>query len=421
MASKTIGSIDSQEDKIEKLKNMRRIATGLLILMAVLYITFKRFEDRNIFFSMLVAFSEASMIGALADWFAVVALFRHPLGMSWIPHTAIIQKNKDRIGESLSSFVVSNFFTDEIIKSKMQDVHITENIASYIERNKESIIKVVVQSLPNLVERLFNNERLREFTLDYLKGRLKEMDMMPLLEKSLKTLASSGLHMQVVKLIVREIHQWVIDNKEQTFRILEGIDKKLTLPFIGDIVYKSVLNSLAKLAEDMEKGETPEFLLESLSKLSDRLIYGTIHSQELQERITAMKSEFLESDQFRYLFMEKASEYGDMLTAYCTEENPAIRSKVGEGLQYLLDYLKANNEVRENVDSWMKTVLANLICSYRYEIAELIRDTVENWPMEDMVDKLETQVGGDLQYIRINGTVIGGLAGLAIHLLSYLF
>ena len=154
---------DETEKLRIKLRKMRIIATSLLAAMTVIFIIFKRYEDRGLLYSSIVAFSEASMVGALADWFAVVALFKYPLGLKIIPHTAIIANNKTRIASALSNFVVSNFFTPENIKAKLDKISISGEIASYIESNKQVIAQNVAKKLPTVLDAAFPSEKVMNY------------------------------------------------------------------------------------------------------------------------------------------------------------------------------------------------------------------------------------------------------------------
>lgn len=408
-------------EKLSRLRTMRILATGLLVLMAFTYIIFKRFENHNLLFSSIVAFSEAAMIGALADWFAVTALFRHPLGMTWIPHTAIIQKNKDKIGNSLSNFVVSNFFTGEAIKGKLINIDFSENIMIYYNERKTLISEKIAANLPDILKMFLSNDKLAELVNTDLKSKLREIEIYSYIDKVLFALVSAELHVPVIKQLMGGTYKWVSENKEKTLKIIEGMNKTFTLPMVGDIIYNFILRTLSKLIEDMENGVSTEFNREILNNMPSKLVSDFKSSEGLREKVEKLKNDILDSDVFNNFVDEKISSIKETLVSYTTNSRDEVSCRLVEILDALFNDLMNNSSVRENFDSWIKDSLVDIICKYRQDISALISDTVKEWPVEDMVEKLEVQVGGDLQYIRINGTIIGGLAGLAIHLISKVF
>lgn len=407
-----------QEEKLHNLKRMRFIATGLLVLMTLSYFILKRLGTQNVFISSAVAFSEAAMIGALADWFAVVALFRHPLGISWIPHTAIIQKNQDKIGESLSNFVVGNFFTSEVLENKLQNVSFAESMAQYFINNREEISAKIAVQIPKTAELFFKSNYLNEFISNDLKSKFKEINLHPTIEKMLVSGIDAELHVPVAKQILASTYKWVIENKEKTLRMIEGMNKSFTLPFVGDIIYNFIVKNLAKLIEDLDAGAATDFNKELLHDLPMNAVMDFKKSKEWEIKIEKLKSDFLDSAAYQELVYEKLNNIEEKIINSIQSSPDLLNARISGIIEILADECMRNDSIRISIDNWIKEAVVNIIAKYRQEIGKLISDTVKEWPLEDMVEKLETQVGGDLQYIRINGTVIGGLAGLVIHTLS---
>jgi uncharacterized membrane-anchored protein YjiN (DUF445 family) len=409
-----------QQEKRQKLRRMRFIATGLLVTMTIIYFVCKRFETNSILISSIAAFAQAAMIGALADWFAVTALFKHPLGMSWIPHTAIIQKNKDKIGESLASFIVSNFFTEEVIKGKLKSINFFNDIISYIENNKGELSEKLISHLPVIVEPFLNSEKLYNAAIDELKKRLRRVELYPLVQTVVPAAISSEMHIPMIKELLKNTYKWVHNNRVKTLEILEGVDKKLTLPFVGDILYKYIDRALLKLIEDIENGVSTQFNREILHNLPAKLLRELEISEDIKLKTEKMKEDILESEQFNRFIEEKALNIKAAILSYNYNSNTELAALLSGTFSYIINELLGEESTRERVEEYIRSGISSVVCTYRQEIAELISGTVKNWPMDDMVEKLEVQVGGDLQYIRINGTIIGGIAGLIIHLLSYI-
>lgn len=410
---------EERKKQIAKLHKMRGIATGLLVLMAAIFVIFRRFEGRGLLFSSIVAFAEAAMVGALADWFAVTALFRHPLGMRWIPHTAILQRNKGRIGEAISNFVVSNFFTSEAIHSKLIHTSPTEEILTYVRENKVLLAQRAAVGLPAMVQWVLENEKLMQLAKESILRKLEKIQLYPLLGKGLETVVASRQHIPFVKELLANLHQYVTDNKESTLHFVEGLNRTLALPVIGDIVYKNILKSIAKQIEDIDND--PEaginrMLTYSLPKTIERMKT----SPELIEKGESLKEEILSSELFQQLVERGVPYLQEITAAYAINEKEALQQKLEAILEGVLQEAEQMTGLKVRMDAFLSSSLVNVILNYREEIGRLIRDTVNDWKTEDMIDKLEVQVGADLQYIRINGTVVGGLAGLLIHLISHM-
>lgn len=407
--------LNEQEIKIFKLKRMRIIATGLLIVMAIIYLIFKRIESQNMLFSFIAAFAEAAMIGALADWFAVVALFRHPLGMRWLPHTAIIQNNRDKIGESLASFVVSNFFTENVIKGKLSNINFTKDILTYFKRNKEVLSEKILINVPVVMGIFLNKGKVSETIELEFKGALKKLELYPLIDSLLPVFIASQLHVSMIYKLLESIQQWTKIHKVKTIKIIEGMNSKFAFPFVGDMIYNFILKTLTKLTEDMENDVSTEFNQEILRNIPEKWIKEFRSSKQMKEKVENFKNEIFNSELFNDFIDDKISKLKTKLISYDYRSNEEITIKLSEIFDLLVEDLLLDDEIRKSMDNFIRDSIGNVIFTYRQEIAALISDTVKEWPIEDMVNKLETEVGGDLQYIRINGTIIGGIVGLLIH------
>lgn len=411
----------SEEEKLKKLKKMRKIATGLLIFMAVVYISLKKFADTNNFaISCVIAFAEASMVGALADWFAVVALFRHPFGFKWIPHTAIIQQNQDRIADSLANFVVDNFFTEEVLRGKLAKVDITDGVLKYAGENRLNISSKIAENIPGVIQYVTKDGKVNNAVINGISGLLNKTEISPYIESLMTYLITSRKHVPLIQQTVTGLYNYVSNNKEDTMNILEGVNKALALPIIGDLTYKTIQKTLFSLQTDLDYGIETPLVKELTTNLPDKLVKKFHDAEELQARIELKKNEFLESETFTAFINEKLNSATVQLIEYTSSSRDEITVKIAGYIEKLMTEAEESTVFKERVEKWIQDTVIQIAENYRHELGKLISDTVNDWPMEDMTQKLEIQVGGDLQYIRINGTVIGGLAGLIIHLLSYL-
>jgi len=411
----------SEEEKLKKLKKMRKIATGLLIFMAVVYISLKRFAGTDLsLISCIVAFAEASMVGALADWFAVVALFRHPFGLKWIPHTAIIQQNQDRIADSLANFVVDNFFTEEVLRGKLAKVEITESVFKYVRENRLNISTKIADNIPKAIQYITRDGKVNTAFINGISGLLKKTEISPYIESLMSYLISSKKHVPFIGHLVSGLYNYVLNNKEDTMNILEGINKALALPIIGDLTYKTILKTLHSLQTDLENGVETPLVKELINNLPDKLIQKFHDAEELQVKIELKKDKFVDSETFTAFVNEKLDYATNQALEYTSSSRDEITVKLAGYIEKAIIEAEENTEFKARLEKWIEDTIIQVAENYRDSLGKLISDTVSEWPMEDMTQKLEIQVGGDLQYIRINGTVIGGLAGLIIHLLSHI-
>ncbi len=410
---------DENEKLRKKLRMMKIIATSLLVFMTLVFIIFKRLQGRGLLYSSIAAFAEASMVGALADWFAVVALFRHPLGLRIIPHTAIIANNKSRIAKALSNFVVSNFFTPEIIKAKLDKISISKAVAGYLEKNRDMIVKAIVVRLPALADSFINDEKIGNFIKAQLHTKAEDISLYPLLGKSLTPLVESGYHKPIVKGLLNATYKFINENKDKTILVLGGINKTLALPFIGDLVYRKILEFLIRQTEEIDTNDEAE-INKLLMSVIPKLIDDMKNSQELIEKGESLKSQILNSEVYNKAVNMLTEVIVDYKNSYFKNE-AKLTEKVNLLIDMTINGINNNDTLRETIDNSVIGGIESIVSLYGDRVGSLIYDTMEGWETKDMVDKLEVQVGADLQYIRINGTVIGGLAGLVIHLLSRLF
>lgn len=402
----------------KKLKNMRMLATSLLVFMTIAFVVFKRYEDKGLLYSSIAAFAEASMVGALADWFAVVALFRHPLGLK-IPHTAIIQNNKKRIAKALSNFVVSNFFTPEIIKAKLDKVSVAQKVSKYVQQNKGTISKGIANKLPVILNTFVDDIKLEGYIKELVYKKINGLELYPVLGELLGPALESGYHKPIVKGLLEATYKFISENKEKTLVVLGGINRTFSMPFIGDLVYKKILEFLLRQIEEIDTNQDVEvnkLLMAALPKLLDDMK----NSQELIEKGQQLKEQIVNST----LFGELVDKLVTIIIGYRNSfvgNEEELTKKVAAILDIVVNGISENNVLRENIDNAIVESAEGIVSLYGSKVGSLIYDTMDSWETKSMVDKLEVQVGADLQYIRINGTIIGGLAGLAIHFLSLIF
>ena len=421
--------------KKNKLKKMKFISTGLLVLVLVLYFICKKFkidQSNNLLYSSMAAFTEASIVGAFADWFAVVALFKHPLGLSVIPHTAIIKKNKNEIAESLSKFVVENFFTDEKIMEILKNIQFSKEFNLYLNEKKEYFSNKVIENIPSIAVELSKIDYLKKFVKEGLNNSIKDkVELSPIAGRILEGfILSTENNVKLVKVILEYILNELQQNQQtfinfiqqqKLFNIIgftnsmaQGIHSKMTSIIQNEINNINNNNSI--------NGGLSKILLDKLQNIA----FDLKKSDDMIKKGNELKNNILKSEAYEN-FIDKTlwnimdKNILDPIILNSTKNPEPIKAKIISFIDdIIIKGLFESKEICEQIDNWAKSSIANVISSNKSYIGELISKTVKEWPDDEMVEKLEMQVGSDLQYIRINGTIVGGLFGVLLNLMTHL-
>ncbi|HZX32297.1 MAG TPA: DUF445 domain-containing protein [Rhodocyclaceae bacterium] len=397
---------------------LRAMATGLLVAMAVLFLTAGHFREAFPWLGYVRAFAEAAMVGALADWFAVTALFRHPLGLP-IPHTAVIPKNKDRIGESLGKFVEEHFLPPEVVRARLAEVDFGDMAGRWLSdpAHAASLADQITQLLPGLLHSL-DDDPVRTFIRDKLKERLDAVELAPLSADILDVLTADNRHQHLLDAALVHINGLVAEKEpyiRQKVRDSTGwLWKKLS-------VDRKAFDGIMGAVEDLmrEVGEDAGHELRQRFDHALREFTGKLReSPEYRARAEAIKREILESPGFQASLEGVWEDLRLRLLADVQAPDSEIRRHIQTGVEKLGAALIADPALRESLNPWLRDTVAGLVESRREEMARLIPDTVRTWDADTMSERLELQVGKDLQFIRINGTLVGGLVGLAIYAVS---
>jgi uncharacterized membrane-anchored protein YjiN (DUF445 family) len=412
------------------LRKRKLISTGLLIFVTISYFIFKKYrfdESGNLFYSSVVAFAEASMVGALADWFAVVALFRHPLGMKWIPHTAIVKNSKSKVSGTLSNFVVDNFFTDEKIMDIVKDVKFSKKLKEYLLQNKASISNFILKSFPKLVTEISKNHYLRELIVNTLNNTLDKLQLSELAGRTLeRILKSNDNNTKLVKagmsLTLHELEknkETIIDFiKQQKFLGVIGIPTK-----VATSIYMSLFNHFQSEKQNLDNNVVSGISKVLLDKL-DQIPVNLQTSDELINKIQHYKEDFIKSEDYINFTTKTIWDLIDnnvvnKIILSCERSPEKFLDKIDNFALNIISDIFHSEETCSNIDNWAHRNIESVVSANRSKIRDLISNSVNEWDEDEMVEKLELMIGSDLQYIRINGTLVGGLVGVIIHLLSY--
>ncbi|MBW8783892.1 MAG: DUF445 domain-containing protein [Novosphingobium sp.] len=400
---------------------MRIIATSLLAGMAGLFAISRELVGLHPLWGYVLAFSEAAMVGGLADWFAVTALFRHPLGLP-IPHTAIIPENKDRIADTMATFLKDNFLTSQVVARRMRGMNLAAAVGGFLAdpRGGEGRLRSGAASLLGDVLESLDPEQLGGMVKHGLKAQLERLEIAPLLGQLLTAAIADKRHLPVIESFLRwagatleaneELIRTMIHERANTLLRWTGLDEKIA---------SAILDGLYKLlAECIVDPEHPlrRKAEEGLESLADALL----HDPEMQERVARMKSEILANPAMtRWLDAMWERMRAGLLRAI-RDPRHALSGQFGESLAELGRALQEDSRLQHLVNRFSRRTVVGVSTRYGMQIVQLVSETVKRWDARTVTDRIEGAVGRDLQFIRINGTLVGGLVGVAIHTVDVL-
>lgn len=411
---------DSPEAAALRLRAMQRLATGLLLLVAAVYVVARLTESRHPAIGYLRAFCEAAMVGGLADWFAVTALFRHPLGVP-LPHTAIIPANKDRIGATLGQFVERNFLSPEVVSAKLAQVDFAQLTARWLSDPARSaaVAQQVAAFLPRVLD-ASADESIRQFMHRNLVGALRRLEAAPLAAELLETLTAQNRHQQLVDEIIAQAHRFLVeaepDIRQRVRDKTAWLWQKLGVDdAISDRLIRAAEEALADIGNDPQHAWRQRF-----TELVREYIDGLRHDPAYHAQAERIKNELLDHPVLARYVGGIWDETRERIRRDVESPDSRIRANLQLALVHLGEGLMQDPAVRVALNDWLRKALADLVDGRRHDVAELIAETVRRWDARTLSDRIEHAIGRDLQYIRVNGTLIGGLVGVAIHAVSSL-
>ena len=398
-------------------RRMHTMATGLLLAMAALFLIARRLSDLHPAVGFLQAFAEAAMVGGLADWFAVTALFRHPLRLP-IPHTAIIPRNKDRIGEALAAFLRGNFLVPHVVARRMARLDVAGTVGRFLARPGTGVAGRLREGASRLAADLLeamDQERLGGMAKGALVQRLRALDLAPLVGQALEAAMREGRHQPVIDTGIRwavraldahaDMIRAMVHEKSGAIMRLTGLDEKL-----ANAIIDGLLNLLAEMEADAEH---PVRLraLEGLESLAHRLQ----HDPKMRARVARVRDEIIANPAMQRWIDGLWEQGRAALLRAARDPQAALAGKLGEALRQVGASMEADPALRMVINRFARRAIVGLTASYGDGIVKLVSETIRSWDAGTITDRLERTVGRDLQYIRVNGTLVGGLVGLAIH------
>jgi uncharacterized membrane-anchored protein YjiN (DUF445 family) len=400
------------------LRRMKAVALGALILMAAVFVVAFALQERVPGFAYVRAASEGGMVGALADWFAVTALFRRPLGLP-IPHTAIIPRRKDEIGRTLGEFVETNFLSTEVVRGKLESIGVSGRVGAWL-RHPEHAERVAAEgsTIAAGVLRALSDEDVRDVISELAREHLIEPEWAPAAGGWLGRIVDGGGHHAAVDLAADTIAAWLDANRDSftglVSRRLPGWVPSIAHRLVDDTVYSEAVKFVAAVRSDPQHPARA-----AIDGYLARLAENLQHDPGTIARFEGAKGSLFDSPRVRSLAAEAWNTAKNGLLAALDDPRSALRSRARDALAEVGERLTTDAALQHRVDSWVIDAATFVVARYRHDIASIITETIERWDPAETTEKIELMVGRDLQYIRLNGTIVGSLAGLAIYTVAH--
>jgi uncharacterized membrane-anchored protein YjiN (DUF445 family) len=402
-------------------QGMKVVATGLLVVMAAVFAVTRTLEHQYPALAYVKAFAEAAMVGGLADWFAVTALFRHPLGLP-IPHTAIIPRNKDRIGEALASFLKENFLIPAVVARRMQRLDVAGAAGRFLQTpaGEGTRIRAGASRLIADIFESLDDERLGGIVKSAVSARLRKTDVSPLLGHALASAINEDRHVPMLEAAIRWMAR-ALEANEQLIR--EMVHKKanwvLKLAALDTKLADAIIDGLRKLPVEMSTDPAHPVRIkveEALAQLANDLQTRP----ETRAKVEALKDQLLDNRSVS-LWLDAIWQKGrEAIIRAARNPDAVLAGKLGEVLKSMGGTLEKDRRIRAAINQFARRAIVGMAASYGGSIVKLVSETIRSWDARTVTARLEAAVGRDLQYIRINGTIVGGLVGLVLHVLDKL-
>ena len=410
----------AEQEKIRRLNAMKRLATGLLLLMAVVFVVAHKAQESYAWLSYVRAFAEAAMIGALADWFAVTALFRHPMGLP-IPHTAIIARRKDEIGESLAGFVRDNFLVEDALQPRMRGIDFAIRVGGWMSQpDNARRLAGDAGAFASWFLDVFDSTALRHFLRENLQLTMRQIQITPLVGRSLDLLTAGDHHQELINALTAVARRQLEQNKDRIRERIKTSSPWWLPKFVDQEIYDKLVAEFEELLDRVGDDSENE-ARQNFNDEVTRFLNALKNDPEVIARGERLKEELLSHPEVQQYFFDIWNEISVYLSRESSDPNSRIRRKIETGIMQFGEALLHSPEMQKQVNDWISDVVLYVVGHYRDEISAVISDTVKRWDAEATSQRIEIQVGRDLQFIRINGTMVGGMVGLLIHTVIQVF
>ncbi|MCL2541036.1 MAG: DUF445 domain-containing protein [Nocardioidaceae bacterium] len=409
-------SADPAADAVRrrKLREMRTLAVSLLVFAAAVYVATLRGHGA---WGFVNAGAEASMVGAMADWFAVTALFKHPLGLP-IPHTALVPKRKDDLGKGLEQFVGENFLQEEIIRERVLGVHIAQRVGDWlaVPANAERVVRETAEIARAGLSRV-RQDHIEALVNEALVPRFREEPIAPLLGGLLDEALRDDLHHGLVDLMLEEMHDWLVANPDTVHEVLGERAPWWAPESVNTYVIGRLHEEMVRWLADIRS--TPDHRARrALDSMLDRLASDLQDKPATQARAERLKERILDHPAVINTAVTLWNALRKALLSSLDDPDGAVRRRLMVEVEAFSSRLRSDATLRERVDRVSADAAVFAVDRYGAELTSVITQTIERWDGKEAARRIELHVGRDLQFIRINGTIVGGLVGVLIHTIT---
>ncbi len=407
-------TIPSRAERLADTVRMRRTATGLLVLMTLVFVAATIAERTNDWVVWIRVAAEASMVGALADWFAVVALFRHPLGIP-IPHTAIIPRRKEQIGRALGTFVQESFLNRANVIERVRNAGIASRVGTWLEdpAHVDQMGHQVSEALAAIVASLDDDE-LGAALAETVGDRLAAVQFAPLAARAISAATAEGRHQDLVAAFMPEVTRALDENRAALLEAVEASSPWWIPRAVDEAVLDRAVEVARRFLADVaaDRGHP---LRDHIDRVTSEMIARLQDDPVLIERGEQLKREVLAHEAVQTYLTGLWNDTKKVILSQAGDPVSPLRRRVEASIVGFGVSLRTDVELQERLDTWLERIAGEVVDRFQGEISELVTSTVDRWDAVETTEQLEMLLGRDLQYIRINGTVVGGLAGLVIH------
>jgi uncharacterized membrane-anchored protein YjiN (DUF445 family) len=406
--------VREEAERIQRLRAMKRRATGLLVVMAVAFVVITVFGDSKGWTGYLQAAVAASLVGGVADWFAVTAVFRHPLGVP-IPHTAVIVERKDKFGETLGAFVQENFLSSDAMTARLREAHLARRLGDWLadRAHAETVARHVADAAVQLADML-RDEDVQGVLHEQVRGGLETVPLAPLAGKVLRGATEDGRHQELFDAVLRGVGRSLDENRETLRSRFEEESPWWVPTAIDHRIFDRLLDGLCSFFDSINADPDHELrarLDDWIEQLAERLE----HSPEYRVRGEQLKGELLDHPELRDWLGSLWIDAKAALRSQAADPESELRQRLADAIAAAGKRLRSDPALAAKVDDVIEWGVRYVGEHFHAEIAGLVSGTLARWDAEETSRKLEILLGPDLQFIRINGTVVGGLVGLGIH------
>lgn len=416
------GVATTDEQRRADLVRMKLIATSLIALAAIVYIVAARAEKAGgpEWVGYVAAAAEAGMIGGLADWFAVTALFRHPMRLP-IPHTAIIPRKKDQLGDSLSTFVGENFLHESSVRTRIDAVHVAPRVGAWLvaPSNAHRVADEIAAWARGGLQVLADPD-IRGSVEFAVMRRLATTDVSQPLGRLLAQVVVDGAHRGLVDVIVDRTWHWLRDNKTTVLRVVAGQAPGWSPSFVDDWAAERIYAEIMRVATDVREHPQHE-IRDTIDRLLANLALDLQYDRDTIHRVERARDGLLTHPQARELLDHVWTSAQASLADLVDDPDSGLRLQLASQLTKVGRSLQTDPDLAVKVNRWASDAVVHIVTSYRDDVTAVISDTVRGWDAADTSRRIELHVGRDLQFIRINGFVVGALVGVIIHALTVTF